>query len=122
MNIDSIKKEAFKALFGAQLLKLATLVAEYPTMEPISKKLLKYYDHFTERVLESVYPLRGNVNVLNHGDLWVNNMFFKYESNSTKFKAPTEVRFVSFTYPTFKVILKLETLQIADRFSVVLLW
>ncbi|XP_014102554.1 uncharacterized protein [Bactrocera oleae] len=96
LNIDSIKKEAFKALFGAQLLKLATLVAEYPTMEPISKKLLKYYDHFTERVLESVYPLRGNVNVLNHGDLWVNNMFFKYESNSTKFKAPTEVRFIDF--------------------------
>lgn len=91
-------------------------------MEPISKKLLKYYDHFTERVLESVYPLRGNVNVLNHGDLWVNNMFFKYDSNSAKCKMPNEVRFVSFTDHTVKLIFNLKTLQIADRFPVVLLW
>ncbi|XP_004523895.1 uncharacterized protein LOC101460424 [Ceratitis capitata] len=96
LNTDSIKKEAFRALFGAQLLKLATLIAEYPKMEKISKKLLKYYDHFTERVLDSVYPLRGAVNVLNHGDLWVNNMFFKYDSNSKKFKTPSEVRFIDF--------------------------
>ncbi|XP_054731374.1 uncharacterized protein LOC129239688 [Anastrepha obliqua] len=96
LNTDSIKTVAFKALFGAQLLKLATLISEYPDLEAISKKLLKYYDHFTERVLESIYPLRGEVNVLNHGDLWVNNLFFKYDSKSLKFRAPSEVRFIDF--------------------------
>ncbi|XP_067635179.1 uncharacterized protein [Eurosta solidaginis] len=96
LNIDSIKTDAFKALFGAQLLKLATLITEYPDMEEISKKLLKYYDNFTDRVLAAVYPLRGEVNVLNHGDLWVNNLFFKYDSKSLKLKVPYEVRFIDF--------------------------
>jgi len=46
----------------------------------ITTKLYRYHEHFIDRVLKAVYPLRGGHNVLNHGDLWVNNIFFKYDS------------------------------------------
>ncbi|XP_068151486.1 uncharacterized protein [Drosophila tropicalis] len=80
LHMDAIKSEPFKLLFGTQLLKLAALVGDCEGFGSITRKLYRYHEHFTERVLKSVYPLRGAVNVLNHGDLWVNNIFFKYDN------------------------------------------
>ncbi|XP_060663996.1 uncharacterized protein LOC132796747 [Drosophila nasuta] len=79
LHMDAIKSEPFKLLFGTQLLKLAALINDCDGFGPITRKLYRYHEHFTERVLKSVYPLRGAYNVLNHGDLWVNNIFFKYD-------------------------------------------
>lgn len=94
LNMDSCKSDSFKALFGAQLLKLTELLKHDSHIELNTiKKLENYYAHFTERVLKSVYPLKGQLNVLNHGDLWVNNLMFHYGSKDDS--RPTEVRFVS---------------------------
>ncbi|XP_017011175.2 uncharacterized protein [Drosophila takahashii] len=81
LHMDAIKSEPFKLLFGTQLLKLAALVGDCEGFGGITTKLYRYHEHFTERVLKAVYPLRGQHNVLNHGDLWVNNIFFKYDPN-----------------------------------------
>ncbi|XP_017084908.1 uncharacterized protein LOC108117153 [Drosophila eugracilis] len=81
LHMDAIKSEPFKLLFGTQLLKLAALVGDCEGFGGITTKLHRYHEHFTERVLKAVYPLRGKHNVLNHGDLWVNNIFFKYDSD-----------------------------------------
>ncbi|XP_030376722.1 uncharacterized protein LOC115625716 [Scaptodrosophila lebanonensis] len=78
LHMDAIKSEPFKLLFGTQLLKLAGLVSDCDGFGSIAHKLYRYHEHFTERVLKAVYPLRGTLNVLNHGDLWINNIFFKY--------------------------------------------
>ncbi|KAH8283639.1 hypothetical protein KR018_010327 [Drosophila ironensis] len=80
LHMDAIKSEPFKLLFGTQLLKLIALVSDCEGFGAITTKLYRYHEHFTERVLKAVYPLRGHLNVLNHGDLWVNNIFFKYDS------------------------------------------
>ncbi|XP_016948086.1 uncharacterized protein LOC108023296 [Drosophila biarmipes] len=80
LHMDAIKSEPFKLLFGTQLLKLAALVGDCEGFGGITTKLYRYHEHFTDRVLKAVYPLRGGHNVLNHGDLWVNNIFFKYDT------------------------------------------
>lgn len=82
LHMDAIKSQPFKLLFGTQLLKLAALISDCEGFGTITRKLYRYHEHFTERVLKSVYPLRGALNVLNHGDLWVNNIFFKYNEQN----------------------------------------
>ncbi|KAL9884969.1 uncharacterized protein ACN427_011596 [Glossina fuscipes fuscipes] len=97
LNDISIKSDSFQLLFGGQLLKLAQLLAEDLEFSHSSKKLLNYYDQFTENVLNSVYPLEGQVNVLNHGDIWVNNLFFKYDKKLRDGNpTPTDIRFIDF--------------------------
>uniref|UniRef100_A0A1A9WZ80 CHK domain-containing protein n=1 Tax=Glossina brevipalpis TaxID=37001 RepID=A0A1A9WZ80_9MUSC len=96
LNDISIKSESFKLLFGGQLLKLSQLLADDLEFSQSSKKLLNYYDKFTKNVLSSVYPLEGHINVLNHGDVWVNNLFFKYDKRIKDGKPiPTDIRFFS---------------------------
>lgn len=78
--MDSCKSTSFKTLFGGQLLKLLEILKADKDFKDLTKKLEQYHQHFTERVLKSVYPLKGQLNVLNHGDLWVNNILFHYKS------------------------------------------
>uniref|UniRef100_A0A1B6HI31 CHK kinase-like domain-containing protein n=2 Tax=Homalodisca liturata TaxID=320908 RepID=A0A1B6HI31_9HEMI len=68
--------------------------------ESLEKKGHKEYaDVFLSRIeniwdnlVENVKPQPGRLNVLNHGDLWLNNLFFKYNEA----KEPVEVRFIDF--------------------------
>ncbi|XP_037937458.1 uncharacterized protein LOC119671036 [Teleopsis dalmanni] len=94
INKEAVESEAFKSLFGSQLLKLTTLITDYPGFDKISKKLLRYYDNLRERVLNAVYPLKGTINVLNHGDLWVNNLLFRSVENQNI----PEVRFIDYQF------------------------
>ncbi|KAG8241074.1 hypothetical protein J6590_095164 [Homalodisca vitripennis] len=59
--------------------------------------MLSKVDGIWEYLVKVFKPRKQAVNVLNHGDLWVNNMMFKYNSPET----PDAVKLVDFQYPRY---------------------
>lgn len=94
LHEEAIRSEPFVALFGAQLQKLATISTFWEGFEGISHKLFKFHANFSENVMKAVFPLKGSVNVLNHGDLWVNNLLFKQMEGDNKI----DMRMIDFQF------------------------
>uniref|UniRef100_A0A1B6G7V2 CHK kinase-like domain-containing protein n=1 Tax=Cuerna arida TaxID=1464854 RepID=A0A1B6G7V2_9HEMI len=49
-------------------------------------------DDIWDLLVENVKPRQGRLNVLNHGDMWLHNLFFKYNDA----KEPVEVKFIDY--------------------------
>lgn len=68
----------------------ATWGKEY---ENVVENLIKNKEKFITKIIESASSEFDTLKVLNHGDLWVNNMMFKYNDETKK---PTDVIFVDY--------------------------
>lgn len=68
----------------------ATWGKEY---ENVVENLIKNKEKFITKIIESASSEFDTFKVLNHGDLWVNNMMFKYNEETKK---PTDVIFVDY--------------------------
>lgn len=72
---------------------LADLVQTWEGYEGISHKLQGHCDNLVENLVKTGRKNPDEINVLNHGDLWVNNFLFKY--NGVQGEKPIDVLFVS---------------------------
>lgn len=72
--------------------ELHTLVSSWPGYERIAGKIGKYMQDQRANLVRSQAPQEKEIKVLNHGDLWVNNLLFKYDSA----KRPQDMIFIDF--------------------------
>uniref|UniRef100_A0A1A9WZ79 CHK domain-containing protein n=1 Tax=Glossina brevipalpis TaxID=37001 RepID=A0A1A9WZ79_9MUSC len=78
--------------FGGNLTALIELIENWPNYEEITKKIKKYAVNFKENLLRGSFSSPNDFKVLNHGDLWVNNMLFQYN----ELREPIDINLVDF--------------------------
>ncbi|XP_026480679.1 uncharacterized protein LOC113387555 [Ctenocephalides felis] len=95
-TLGFIQTESEDHLMNQLLLKALVELSEATSIwdgyQKYSKKLYNMKDTIIQRAMASTKMRPGCINVLNHGDLWTNNMLFKYDQNNE----PTDVVFVDF--------------------------
>lgn len=85
--------ERFINFMTLQLRTLANLVAKWTGYEKLAEKLHRHCDNIKENLVLTGRAVPGEITVLNHGDLWVNNFMYKYHDElPTK---PIDAIFVS---------------------------
>ncbi|EDW76265.1 uncharacterized protein Dwil_GK15368 [Drosophila willistoni] len=73
--------------------ELHSLVKTWPGFERISDKIAKYLAHQRDNLIRSQAPSDRDIKVLNHGDLWVNNILFNYDVVNNR---PVDAIFIDF--------------------------
>lgn len=70
----------YETLYEKGLLKV---VASLPDLEEETEKLKQWDPNILERASNLLKYKEGELNVLNHGDLWICNILFKSESEDS---------------------------------------
>ncbi|XP_065360924.1 uncharacterized protein LOC135954644 [Calliphora vicina] len=74
---------------------VANMIKTWPTYETLSQKVLSIIPKYNSLAFELVNSKHSKFNVINHGDLWVNNFLYKYSKDSNR---PIDVLFVDFQH------------------------
>lgn len=85
----------FYCLIKASCEALIDLAKSWKGYEEIVPKLENHLSNLRLKLSQMQKPQKGEFQVLNHGDMWVNNMMFKY-STDHNFQHPQDVVFVDF--------------------------
>lgn len=72
---------------------VANMIKNWPEYENLSEKVRQVIPKFNSWIMEVANSKNSKFNVINHGDLWVNNFLYKYDQDSNK---PKDLVFVSF--------------------------
>lgn len=77
---------------------VANMTQNWPGYEHLKPRLHELKNRFNDLAKQAVDPANSSFNVINHGDMWVNNILFKYDQESQE---PMDALFVSFEWGIF---------------------
>lgn len=83
----------FKTAIGA----VATMLKEIEGFQKTAEHFFKRSDTIVQSLIDICKPREDRLNVLNHGDFWMNNMLFKHDDKGEV----VDVRFVDFQVMRF---------------------
>ncbi|CAD7091480.1 unnamed protein product [Hermetia illucens] len=87
----SVDTEIFQIYFRKNLKKAAEIVSNMPGFEYFGPQLMALFDNFPAIVLSSVALCVEDIRAVIHGDVWVNNIMFRYDAG-----VPNDALFVDF--------------------------
>ncbi|KAH8232365.1 hypothetical protein KR032_004872 [Drosophila birchii] len=86
---------AYSGYFVGGLLAAARWMSKVPKLAHYGEKLFALAPHYMDIGKECFEPTAGQVNVLAHGDVWTNNVMFKYDQQTGR---PVDVLLIDFQY------------------------
>ncbi|XP_075145286.1 uncharacterized protein LOC142220182 [Haematobia irritans] len=87
--------ETYKTYFVETFKACARYLEKYADLQYYANKIYALEPYYMGMGLRCFEPLPGEVNVLAHGDVWTNNVMFKYDEISQK---PIDVILIDFQY------------------------
>lgn len=85
------RNEVIENIFAKGLELVIQLVKNWPGYEVIAKKMLPIADDVINKLDAHCNQKSTGLKVLNHGDLWINNLLFKYDKGK-----PVDLVFVDY--------------------------
>lgn len=85
------RNEVVETIFAKGFDLVIQLVRNWPGYEEIVKKMLPIADNVINKLDAHCNQKTDGIKVLNHGDLWINNLLFKYEKG-----VPVDLVFVDY--------------------------
>jgi len=91
-------RERMHKHFSYNLKILASGIEKWPGYEPCADKIRKMVPTAVDQMIKFLQPRNDSLNVLNHGDCWVNNIMFHYSQETGKVD---DIRLVDFQLARF---------------------
>lgn len=113
------KTSAFHVMFQSLLEAMTEEVNQWPGYEHYAKKLYTLQKTMIKSATRAFDCDDGDLHVLTHGDLWVNNLMLKYDENNNPIDAVMlDFQFACYGSPALDLIVRILHLKLSGKIKI----